>query len=825
MDGKKESISPDMARISRLMQQLSFAFAQNYDADKAICHFFELINMIGHVKKMSFVNLSITRVNGMYCRKNHGSCTCKDKNNFGKMMYDILEKGGFSNQKYVYGDTFFKTQTDFNDTCDIPVILENTIFFIIREGERISGAVCVELSEGCEWSGNSIAYVVNICDLFTTAVMAAEHMQSLHNSEKTLERVLDSIDAMIYVNDIVTNEILFINEAMKKAFGLTEVTGNRCFEVLQYGIDEMCEFCPVHRLKNIEDPPIVWEEHNTKTKKIYQNTDRLIRWTDGRIVHIQYSVDITETKTAQNELSKTQQTLQAVFNEVPSGIFWKDKNNIFEGVNPQFANIIGLPREKIIGKNNYDIFDRERAEKHVKEDLAILSGKAEIFDYETEFNGQWLHVKKVPMEKSKNRTTAILGVIDDISKIKKGELMLIEKQRLLEKAIEDSQLASKAKGEFLSRMSHEIRTPMNAIIGMTKIARDCEDIPKIKEYLNKITTASDQLLNIINDVLDMSKIEANKLSLVKDDFSIRLILQNISDVLSIKSDEKQQVFKVITDEQIPEYLNGDSIRISQVIMNLLSNAIKFTPECGDITLSSKLLSIKNNTANIQFSIKDSGIGITKEQKERLFKAFEQADGSISRRFGGTGLGLVICKNIVEMMGGTIQVYSDGASYSEFVFDINIEISKNQKTGGSKTSSKISEPAGTHNTGNQFKGKKLLLVEDIDINREIIKALLENTGIEITSAENGLIALEIFKQNPDFDIIFMDIHMPEMNGYDSSVSIRGIGSEKAKNIPIIAMTADVFAEDIQKCMEAQMTGHIGKPIDVDEMFVLMHEYLD
>jgi signal transduction histidine kinase/CheY-like chemotaxis protein len=536
-------------------------------------------------------------------------------------------------------------------------------------------------------------------------------------------------------------------------------------------------------------------------------------------------------------------------------------------------------------------------------------------------------------------------------------------------AKEEAERASSAKGDFLANMSHEIRTPLNAIIGMTSIASSSRDPDKKNYCLDKIETASTHLLGVINDILDMSKIAANKFDLSFSEFNLEKTLINITDVIEFKVEEKKQNLFVRTGPDLPVYIVSDEQRLSQVITNLFSNAIKFTPDYGNITLRVNKIAEKGSSCTLRFEVNDTGIGISREQQQKLFNSFAQADGSISRRFGGTGLGLAISKRIAEMMDGDIRVESELGKGSTFIFTVRAQIGKGQRENrtilaprmenikvlvvddseelreyflsladrigftcdaaesgfealrmldrgnrydiyfvdwampemdGIELSRKIQEKIGgrtviimissiewekietaarsagvsgflpkplypsyvldcinqnfsvgaplvnrgeeAHETREDLNlaGKRVLVAEDIEINREIVITLLEPLGLEIVPAENGLEALNLFKADPGrYDLIFMDVHMPEMDGYEATCRIRefeasltgasGISGEEApapsaKRVPIIAMTANVFAEDVSKCLAVGMNDHVGKPLDFEQVLEKLRRYL-
>jgi CheY-like chemotaxis protein/anti-sigma regulatory factor (Ser/Thr protein kinase) len=375
-------------------------------------------------------------------------------------------------------------------------------------------------------------------------------------------------------------------------------------------------------------------------------------------------------------------------------------------------------------------------------------------------------------------------------------------------------------------MSHEIRTPLNAITGMTAIGKSANDTARKDYCFTKIEDASSHLLGVINDILDMSKIEANKFELSPVEFNFEKIIRSAVNVVNFRIDEKQQKFTLHIDNEIPKTLIADDQRLVQVITNLLGNANKFTPEHGSISLDARFVEEKDGLCTIEITVSDTGIGISREQQEILFNSFQQAEISTTRRYGGTGLGLAISKSIVEMMGGTIWIKSNPGEGSAFIFTIKA------KNGVSLNNMNNEHTQAEYNMENEeqdisglFTGRRILLVEDVEINREIVLALFEPVKLKIDCAENGAEAVRKFSETPSmYDLIFMDIQMPEMDGYEATRRIRALNIPEAKSIPIIAMTANVFREDIEKCIEAGMNSHVGKPLNFGEVMEKLKSYL-
>ena len=416
--------------------------------------------------------------------------------------------------------------------------------------------------------------------------------------------------------------------------------------------------------------------------------------------------------------------------------------------------------------------------------------------------------------------SGLLVPMKDEQQIGNGLMMLLHDVTDLKRSREEALAASKSKSAFLSNMSHEIRTPLNAIIGMTSIGKSDKDLSRKNYAFEKIESASEHLLGVINDILDISKIESGKMELSCIAFDFIQMLDRIENVVSLKILDKHQHFSLEIDPGIPKALFGDDQRLAQVITNLLSNAIKFTPEGGYITFVAGLESIQEGTCAIKMCIVDSGIGISIEEQDKLFNAFQQAEAGTARKYGGTGLGLTISKRILELMGGKIWVESELGKGSSFFFTVKLNVA--ELIG---TDTEQETPGDDDKYLEYFSGKTILLVDDIDINLEILTALLESTNITMDTATCGKGAVEMFVANPGrYDLILMDMEMPEVDGLRATKIIRSLGVPQAATVPIISMTANVFKEDIQKCLDAGMNDHLGKPIEMNDVMKKLVHYL-
>ena len=498
---------------------------------------------------------------------------------------------------------------------------------------------------------------------------------------------------------------------------------------------------------------------------------------------------------------------------VPSIGFMHHKS--FRQVFSLFASDILITRlEDIIGRaletkqiqTSEERFAASR--NHVDQQVVPLSIAGAQHYYNTQQDMRDYSISVLPFSYSGETNDGILVIFHDITERK-------EMEDAIKKALGDAMTASKAKGDFLSNMSHEMRTPMNAIIGMTAIGKKAYGIAEKDIALGKIGDAASHLLGIINDVLDMAKIEADKLELAPVEYDFDDMLQKVTTVVNFRVEEKHQQLIIEIGDSVPHFIVGDDQRLAQVIANLLFNAAKFTPEGGTIGLKITLADEIEGICELRIEVADNGIGISPENLKKLFHAFEQAESGTSREYGGTGLGLVISKRIIELMDGEIWVESEYGRGSRFIFTVKV------LRGGLLSDSPESDEQGM----DRFEGKKMLLAEDIEINREILIALLDDTDISVDCAENGQEALEMINAAPGkYDIVFMDMQMPKMDGLEATRRIRALPSLRDAGLPIIAMTANVFKDDIEACLEAGMDDHLGKPLDIIKVIEKLHKFL-
>jgi CheY-like chemotaxis protein/nitrogen-specific signal transduction histidine kinase len=384
--------------------------------------------------------------------------------------------------------------------------------------------------------------------------------------------------------------------------------------------------------------------------------------------------------------------------------------------------------------------------------------------------------------------------------------LIAQKNQDLETAIHDAKTANAAKSTFLSSMSHDMRTPLNGIISFTSFALNTKDEKKKEEYLNKVQKSSSVLKNLINDTLSVSRIESGKTALYLQYAPTKEIYENLTLVMANAAAEKGVAFHTSSDVPQDISTNIDKTKMQEIFMNLLSNAIKYTPRGGSVWYDVHYMDEKDGRAMFRFTIKDNGIGMSKEFQKKMFDSFTQ-EHQDDKTVEGTGLGLYIVKRYVDLMHGRIEVESELGKGTTFVVYLSSEIKH------------VSDTAQNKNGNYNFTGNRILLTEDNSFNQEIAKTLLEMKGATVEIAENGVAAVERFQNSAEgyYDAVLMDIHMPVMNGFEATKAIRGMSRNDAKKVPIIAMTADAYDQDVKNCMDAGMNSHVAKPIDPEYLY--------
>ena len=527
---------------------------------------------------------------------------------------------------------------------------------------------------------------------------------------------------------------------------------------------------------------------------------------------------VVERKRIEEALGEQEERFRGVTTAALNAIVMIDQNGRVTLWNPAAERIFGWSEAETLGRSVESfLIPHKHQDAHERGFRNYLhTGRGRVVGKTMELEALTKEGKTIPVDLSlsgiqvKGERCAI-GILNDITE-------RLAARSGLEQAKKEAEEANSAKSDFLARMSHEIRTPMNAILGMGHLALQTNLTPKQHDYVSKIQSSSRSLLGIIDDILDFSKIEAGKLDIESVEFNLEEVLDNVSSLVSLQAEEKGLEVLFQTEADVPMSLIGDSLRVGQILTNLCSNAVKFT-EQGEIVIGTKVVEQTARTARLQFSVNDTGIGLTPEEQSRLFESFSQADTTTTRRYGGTGLGLAICKRLTEMMGGEIWVESKPGEGSTFAFTAQFGQSMRPQR---KARRSVDVEELRH-----LGGAKILLVEDNEVNQQVAKEVLEQAGLVVEIAENGRVAVESVTSG-HYDLVFMDIQMPEMDGIEATRRIRAFADESGdprfRDLPIVAMTANAMAGDRETSIAAGMNDHINKPFDPNELFAALTTWI-
>jgi PAS domain S-box-containing protein len=551
-------------------------------------------------------------------------------------------------------------------------------------------------------------------------------------------------------------------------------------------------------------------------------------WVLGSYFHIVFEnepailgwfYDFTELRNTQKELSDQLALIDALVDAIPNIIFYKDMEGRFLGCNKAYEAAFGLSRDQLKGKTalELDALPQEMRDTYHAEDMGLIraGGVTQRDQQMTLIDGTAhdTHYLVRSFDLYDGSRGGLLGVITDITLRKEAE-------RELEKAKNLAEEADRMKGDFLANMSHEIRTPMNAIIGMSHLALKTDLTPKQSDYLKKIQLSGKHLLEIINEILDFSKINAGKVSVEHVELNLIEVLDNVANLISEKVEAKglALVFDVAAD--VPAALIGDPLKLGQILINYGNNAVKFTAQ-GSIDILVNKLEETDAEVMLRFAVRDTGIGLTDEQRSRLFQSFQQADTSTTRKYGGTGLGLAISKQLAQLMGGDVGVDSVPGEGSTFWF--TARLGKGEEKAASVSAQDDAKIGATHSLSslNSLRGARILLVEDNELNQEVACGLLVDAGFVVDVADNGQIAVQKIQQ-ANYDIVLMDMQMPVMDGVTAAIEIGKLG--RYAHIPIVAMTANAMQVDREKCLAAGMVDFVTKPIDPHQLWQALQKWI-
>jgi PAS domain S-box-containing protein len=627
----------------------------------------------------------------------------------------------------------------------------------------------------------------------------------VENELMKLSFVASKVNNAVVIND-ANNHVTWVNDAFEKitGFNLEDLKGKRLGDLMA-GPKTDLELIKKARLLNKQNQSFTIDllSYRKDKKPIWLSIySTVVLDEQGEVdIEVEIIIDITDKKQAEKEL----QILSLVASKTNTGVNICDKDGYTTWVNQALEQLTGYSLEELQGKQIGSVLASDHSDLGLILDSRDKSMKKESYSIEVQVKKKdgtilWLAVSNTPIISSEGIMERQIELISDITQRKQVEKEMIEAK---EKALQ----LSEAKEMFLSVMSHEIRTPLNAVLGMTHLLIDNDPRPSQLEDLNILKFSGENLLHIINDILDFTKVETGNLQLESNPFSLKTLSNDIISSLQVNVKKNDNQLKCEFDEAIPSQVLGDKIRLYQVLMNLLGNAIKFTDR-GIVTLSMKLESQTVEHAVINFQVSDTGIGIPADKQSYIFESFTQAKTDISRKYGGTGLGLAITKKLLKLYNSEIKIESEEGKGSTFYFSIPFPKIVSQK--------EILKP------GDQlaiFKGKKVLVVDDNDINVLIARRIFSKWGLDVDFASDGYGAIEKVKNNY-FDLVFMDIKMPGIDGFETTMIIRELPGQFFKDLPIIALTASTLNNESMKFKNAGMNGHMLKPFNPEEIKILL-----
>jgi len=693
---------------------------------------------------------------------------------------DMLADDRFKEHHFVVGPPFIRSY------CGVPLLDE--------QGKKI-GAICVSDDLPKALNDDQKESLVILAHEVNKYFSLKKREQELELQTKRFQELLSmsSVSPEIHAILDFSGRVVFVNQAVEQ---LLEFTVE---EAMQTSIWEACYPADLPYVKkHLEDGLRAKKKAFQLDFRVISKSGviRLFSWNmvirDDR--WYTYGRDITKSKQVENELTN----LSFVASKVNNAIVINDANNHVTWVNEAFEKITGFTLDDLKGRRLGDLIAGPKTDLVLIEKARGLNKKNESFTidllaYRKDKKPIWLSIYNTLIFDEEGKASAEVEIIIDITDKKIAEQEMME-------AKEQALQLSEAKEMFLSVMSHEIRTPLNAILGMTHLLLDSDPKESQLDDLNILKFSGENLLHIVNDILDFTKIETGNLQLESIPFSLHNLVTDILNSLQISVAKKKNVLNLIYDEQIPERILGDKTRLYQVLMNLLGNAIKFTDN-GEVTLQVSMQSDGEHEVVLYFEIRDTGIGIPREKQKYVFESFTQAKSDISRKYGGTGLGLAITKKLLQIFGSEIMLTSVEGQGS--IFSFRIAFDKIPVVNPTFTPEDASPLA--------FKGKRILVVDDNEINVLIAKRILSKWGLTVEVAGSGMEALDKVK-NGIYDLVFMDVKMPDMDGFEATGRIRNLEGDYFKTLPIIALTGSSLSDEFTRYKESGMSGHLMKPLN-------------
>lgn len=759
-----------------------------------------------------------------------------------------LLKKDFPNYfKALEGDRIIDAHDAFNDsrTSEFtevylkPLNISSLLDVPIKIGNHTIGVVCHEhIGEKRNWTTEEVLYATSIADLFALAIETAEKdkiFTTLLDSERNFNLALNSLPVIFWTTDLDLNIISTKGKGLEIVGLSTDSEVGKSIYDFKESIKEYDETIDAHE-KALNGLSVKYESH--VKDQVFENYVEPLKDENGALVGcIGLAINISDRKKIEQKLKSNEERFR-ILAESTTIIPWEADAKTFQFtyVGPQAEAILGYPVEEWYTQdfwpNHIHAEDREKALDYCVKCFKSLSN----YDFEYRMvakNGDifWFH-DIVTVETKNNVPISLRGYLIDITtrkvaeeKIQKMnyelELRVEERtselkaiNRELEKAKVAAEQSKIAKELFLASMSHEIRTPLNAIIGFQQLLKETSLNEEQKEYVESIDFAGRNLLVIINDILDLSKIESGKFEFDEVEFNVSDVINSVIELISHRAKEKHLKVYFSHDSMIPNKLYGDSTRLSQVLLNLLGNAVKFT-EKGEVHIRTNVVEETKEYVLCEFKVEDTGIGIPKEKLVSIFDSFSQENAATTRKYGGTGLGLTISKKLVEMQGGEISVESEKNKGS--VFTVRLKLNKNSSR---KDFQSVKEKSNGHSDLSD-KVLDILLAEDVVLNQRLVVKIMERWGHNLDIAENGKVAVDMILQK-DYDLVLMDIQMPVMDGYHAAETIRGLSNTKKQKIPIIALTAHASHAEAEKCINLGMNAYLAKPFNQQSLQAIIKQ---